>query len=196
MDLLSILLFSISVSSDNFIVGLSYGTKKIKINFISNTLVAFISCLGTFVSMLLGKYFNNFISPHIADILGSLMLMLFGIYMLIGAYKSSHGASDIIETVYDHPEIIDTNNSNIIELKEAIILGFILCINNIGLGIGASFAGLNIFLTSAASFIFSMIFIKLGDYIGKSFISNKLSHISQYVSSLIIILLGLYELIF
>lgn len=196
MSLLSIILFSISASSDNFVVGLSYGTKDIKINFAANALVAFISCLGTFASMLLGKYIDNFISPSLADILGSLMLILFGLYMLVSAYKSCHGTSDIIDKVYDHPEIVDTNNSNTIELKEAILLGFILCINNIGLGVGASFAGLNIFLTSASSFLFSIIFVKLGDYIGKSLISKKLSHISQYASSIIIILLGLYELFF
>ena len=39
MNFLAILLFSVSATCDNLIIGLSYGAKRIKISFISNLIV-------------------------------------------------------------------------------------------------------------------------------------------------------------
>ena len=47
MHVLSIF-FCAAASSDSFIIGLSYGSKGIRIRFYSNFLVAIISSLGTF----------------------------------------------------------------------------------------------------------------------------------------------------
>lgn len=199
MHFLSILFFCIASSSDNFVIGLSYGGKSIKISLASNMLVASISCIGTFLAMLLGRWLYNLISPQTANILGSALLILFGLYMLVNSIKEKANSSSVEIKGYNgyiqHPEIMDTDNSKEIEIKEALTLGFILCLNNIGLGIGASITGLNIYATSLLSFIFSVIFIKLGSYIGHKILSSRLEAYSEYISAGIIILLGIYELI-
>jgi len=205
MHILSILLFALSSSSDNFIIGLSYGAKKIRINFINNLLVAVISCVGTVTAMLFGKLFCKFIPPAYTNVFGSLVLLLFGLYMLFNAYKKK--SSDNKELIFDnqakiyhyneiieHPEVVDKNNSKTIEFKEAIILGIILCINNIGLGIGASISGLNIYVTSLSSLIFSILFIKLGCYFGSIVSSSRLANYSENIAACVIILLSIYEL--
>lgn len=205
MHILSILLFALSSSSDNFIIGLSYGAKKIRINFINNLLVAVISCVGTVTAMLFGKLFCKFIPAAYTNVFGSLVLLLFGLYMLFNAYKKK--SSDNKELIFDnqakiyhyneiieHPEVVDKNNSKTIEFKEAIILGIILCINNIGLGIGASISGLNIYVTSLSSLIFSILFIKLGCYFGSIVSSSRLANYSENIAACVIILLSIYEL--
>lgn len=202
MDFISVFLFAVSTSTDNFIIGLSYGILKIKINIMSNLNIAFISCIGTFISMLIGKTFVNYIPSIYSNYLGSVLLILLGLYMLIGSLKKKSLAScdkgkknNYYENFIEHPEIIDSNNSKNIEFKESILLGIILCINNFGLGIGASITGLNIYLTSFCSMIFSIVFIKLGFYIGNKSLPKNLSNCCEIVSSLIIIILGIYELI-
>ncbi|MBZ9686909.1 sporulation membrane protein YtaF [Clostridium estertheticum] len=205
MHTLSILFFALSSSSDNFVIGLSYGAKKIKIRFINNLLIALISCIGTIAAMLFGKLFIRLIAPGYTNMLGSSILMLFGLFMLLNTFKKK--SNDNKELTYDnsskvhhyneiinHPEAIDKNNSNTIEFKEAIVLGIILCINNIGLGIGASISGLNIYITSLSSLIFSILFIKLGYYFGSIVTSGKLAKYSEIISACVIILLGIYEL--
>lgn len=204
MHILSIFFFALSSSSDNFIIGLSYGAKKIRINFMNNLLVAFISCIGTVIAMLFGKLFCNFIPPKYTNIFGSLILILFGVFMLFNAYKKSNKNKELIcdrhskisyyNEMIEHPDVVDKDNSKTIEFKEALILGFILCINNIGLGIGASITGLNIYLTSLSSLIFSILFIKVGYYYGSKLLSSKLANYSESISACIIILLGVYEL--
>ncbi|MCT8977139.1 sporulation membrane protein YtaF [Clostridium sp. CX1] len=205
MHILSILLFALSSSSDNFIIGLGYGAKKIKINLISNLLVAFISCAGTVIAMLFGKLLCSFIVPKYANMSGSLILVFFGVFMLFNAFnrkpteskeltsKSNSKISDYNKMI-QHPEIVDKNDSKTIELKEAVILGIILCINNIGLGIGASITGLNIYITSLSSLLFSILFIKLGCHYGSLISHSKLSDYSENISAILIILLGIYEL--
>lgn len=205
MHILSIIFFALSSSSDNFIIGLSYGAKRIRINFMNNLLVAFISCVGTAGAMLFGKLFSRFIPPIYTNAFGSLMLLVFGLYMLFNAYKKKSNnnkqlSSDSEPKAYnynkilEHPEVVDKNNSKTIEVKEAIILGLILCINNIGLGIGASITGLNIYMTSISSLIFSILFIKLGCYFGSIVSSGRLANYSERIAAFIIILLSIYEL--
>lgn len=199
MHALSILLFAIASSSDNFIIGLSYGAKKIKINFTSNLLVALISCAGTVIAMLFGKLLCSFITPRLANIFGGIILTLFGVFMLFNTFRKevNENKSQIkhYNGLLKNPEVVDKNNSKTIEFKEAVTLGIILCINNIGLGIGASITGLNIYTTSLSSLIFSILFIKIGCYFGSVISNSKLSEYSEGISAILIILLGIYELL-
>ena len=207
MNILSIFLFAISSSSDNLIVGLSYGAKKVRINFINNFMISFISGIGTFLAMLFGKTLLKLITLKYSNIIGSGILILLGIFLLINWLRKDIDSNENTEEVNEHisefkhyenilrnPEIIDTNDSKTIDFKEAIILGIVLCLNNIGLGIGASISGLNIFMTSISSLIFSLLFIPIGYCIGKKIVSDKLSRYSEIISIIIIIILGMYEL--
>ncbi|WP_298836661.1 sporulation membrane protein YtaF [Clostridium sp.] len=207
MNILAIFFFAIASSSDGLIVGLSYGAKKVRINFISNFMISFISGIGTFLAMSFGRSLLQLMPLKYSNILGSGILILFGIFLLVNWLRKNIGSTKSIEKAnkdssgYKHyentlrnPEIIDTNDSKTIDFKEAIILGFVLCLNNIGLGIGASISGLNIFMTSIFSLILSLIFIPIGYYIGEKVISDTLSKYSEIISICIILILGLYEL--
>lgn len=196
MKLLSVLLFAVCSSSDNLIVGLSYGAKNVKISLISNFIISLISGLGTFLAMLCGSMLLRFISLRYSNMIGSGILILFGAYMLLNWYRKDRAPSELqrYENTLRMPEIIDLNDSKTIDIKEAAVLGIILCINNAGLGIGASITGLNIYLTSGLSMIFSLIFIPAGFFLGKKLLSDKLSGYSEIISIFIIIFLGIYEL--
>ncbi|NLM34483.1 MAG: sporulation membrane protein YtaF [Clostridiales bacterium] len=197
MHVLSTFFFCAAASSDSLIIGLSYGSKGIRLKFCSNFLVAAISSLGTFLAMLLGLGLHEGISYKYTTIIGSVLLILFGFYMLISSLrkKKERGQSLGYQDYINHPEHFDKDSSQEIEVKEAVILGVILSVNNVGIGIGASVAGLNIFITSLLSLIFSMVFVKLGFFIGKKLISSRLAKCIEYISALIIIFLGLYQLL-
>lgn len=208
MHILSILFFAVSSSSDNFAVGLSYGIKNIRLNPLNNFIIGLISGAGTFFAMLLGRGFSNLLSENVANIIGCAILVIFGLYMLVESLRKRKNTAEEINTnvnkasfqycenALKNPEIIDADGSKNIEFKEALTLGIILCMNNIGLGIGASIAGLSIYLTPIFSMIFSMVFLQMGCDIGRRWLYNKLSQYSDIVSALIIIVLGVYELFF
>ena len=204
MQFLSAILFAFSSSCDSIIVGLSYGTKNIKINRFHSFIVALISGIGTFLSMAFGKLFLEFIPMYYANLLGSSILILFGIYLLIEYMRkyrarkhlTKENIPDIQHYKYtlQHPEIIDADNSKVIDFKETIILALILCLNNVGLGIAASITGLNIYLTSIASFGVCFFFLILGHYLGERMLSDKLSGYAELISIVLVLVLGIYEL--
>jgi putative sporulation protein YtaF len=201
MNIISIIIFAIAASNDNLIVGINYGAKKVNINSISNLIISLISGISTFLVMLLGKSIAYLISQNYANILGSGLIIFLGIYLLIDSLeknnrciKKTKASLSEYNNILKTPEIIDVNNSKNIESKEAIILGVILCLNNIGLGIGASITGLNPFITSLCSTLFSFIFISLGYFLGKKFFAKNFSFLAGIISAIIVIILGTYEL--
>ena len=204
MHLISSFLFAFSANIDNFTVGIAYGIKKIKISLLSNLLIALITAAGTFVSMAIGLALSKVLTVSAANIIGSVILIVLGIWIAkdffkknknfeISEHKNQHIAdyNQILET----PELADLNHSGTIDIKESLVLAFALTINNFGLGIGASITGLNIYATVLCTFFFSILSITVGCLLGRSYLSTLLGKFAPLVSGLIIVLLGIYELI-
>lgn len=177
-------ILSISSNLDTFTVSVSYGMHKIKLSFSSNLLIAIITSIGTFLSMLFGSFLANILSDNISNFIGGISLVLIGFWFLISSIKNK--------------EVIDFTNTNsknprVIDLKETIPLAFALTINNLGVGISASITGINIFYSTLFTFIVTLVSIVLGSCLGNSFLGKFLGRYSPLVSSLLLIILGIYE---
>ena len=204
MNILAILLFVFSSSFDIFTVAIAYGLKNIKINISSNLVIAIISSLGTFLSMKLGTALTTILPEKSAAIIGSIILLLLGMYFIfdyykqIKIYKPDPYCDDVKSPIciLDKPEIADTDKSGTIEFKESFMLSIALALNNIGLGIGASIAGLNITITTLITFIFSIIIIPLGLYCSRKFLNNKLGEKGSLISGILLIVLAAMTVIF
>ena len=171
MHILSVILFALSANIDCLVIGLSYSLKKTIIDINSNLLIAFMSTIGTYFSMMLGSLLTRFLSINTANHIGSLILIVIGISMILQKQQD-------IKQFQSHKKIT---------LKETFLLGFALSLNNIGLGIGASITGLP---TLCASFVF----ILISQWLGKTYFSKYISSYASPVSGLLIFLLGFYEL--
>ncbi|WP_228731254.1 sporulation membrane protein YtaF [Clostridium zeae] len=204
MNLLAIILFVFTSSIDNFTVALAYGVKNIKISFFSNLVISIVSSLGTFISMSLGLALANLLAPQTANIIGSTILLLIGLWFLYDYYRSIKNIQSINQSdssnnrscmnLLDNPEVADFDHSGTIDLKESFSLSVALAINNVGLGIGGSIAGLDIIRTTLFTFIFSIIVIPIGMFLGNKFLAKKLGSAAPLISALILISLGLFEL--
>ena len=202
MTLIPIILFVLSTSIDTFVVSLAYGMKNIKIGFLSNLVIAFISALGTFLSMFLGYILINIISLKLANLIGALVLLILGVYFILDYRKIKKAQvysylcskeKNSPRKILKFPEIADTDNSGSIDLKESVILSLALTINNLALGLAASITGLDIYLTSIITFIFSIILVPFGIYISKKFLNKFIVEKGSLISGLIIIFLALIE---
>lgn len=199
MSFLSILLFVIAASLDILVVSLAYGLKDIKINFSSTLVIASISALGTFISMILGKFLVDLIPIKLGDIIGGLVLLLLGFYSIYSYFKekkilTSHNSENDSSPTFilENPEVADKDKSGNIDFKESLALSLALALNNFGLGIGASISGLNITFTTISTFIISLIFISLGFYLSKTIKSKNISKNSNLIAGIIIIILSLF----
>lgn len=203
MTLISIFLFVLSASIDNFTVAVAYGMKKIKIGLGSNFIIASVSAIGTFIAMTFGTEITKCISLFWANILGSLLLIFIGLYFLYDYIKKTYFPHNNMEKltegvtakeILEAPELADLDKSGTIDLKESVGLAIALALNNFGLGIGAGIAGLNYVTTTLTIFIFSIFIIPFGVHIAKNYISNIAQKYSSVISALIIIFLGVLQL--
>lgn len=199
MSFLSILLFVVAASLDVLVVSLAYGLKDIKINFSSTLVIASISALGTFISMILGKFLVDLIPVKLGDIIGGLVLLVLGFYSIYSYFKekkilTSHNSENNSSPTFilENPEVADKDKSGNIDFKESLALSLALALNNFGLGIGASISGLNIAFTTISTFIISLIFISLGFYLSKTIKSKNISKNSNLIAGIIIIILSLF----
>ena len=205
MNLLATILFVLSASFDVFVVAMSYGFKNIKIKPFINFVISFISSLGTFISMEIGLALTNIIPLSVVNILGSIIMLLLGLYCLLDYRKvlkkstnhkdrNLNPSSPIV--ILEKPEIADTNKSGTIEFKESILLSIALALNNVGLGIGASIAGLHIILTTIVTLIITIILIPFGFLCSKKLLNTWIGKSGSLISGILLIILAVITWLF
>ncbi len=184
-----IVLFATAACVDSFVVGFNYGVKGVRIHYIANGFLSLICLIGTLLSMLLGRLAGGYLAPLAADALGGVIFTLLGLWMLKAAlYAPKPGL--YTHAYSENPTLVDKDQSSVIELRESLILGLILCINNIGLGIGAGMAKLSLLLTPAVSALFSFVFVWSGCAVGRRITSRWCAKVLETAAALLIIALG------
>lgn len=197
--LVSAFLLSLSSCLDNIVVGIAYGMKKTRINFIYNLLIAIITSCGTLISMLSGRLIATVIPVSVAQGLGAAMIILIGIYFILEYFikRNRYDSSSP-----DELEIIKSENccekkqsccEKSISLRETIMLAFALTINNLGIGISASLAGVSIVATVLLTFVISILTIILGISMGYNVIGRLFGKFASLVSGILMIILGIIE---
>lgn len=192
LELISAIIFSISANLDNIIIGISYGTKKIHISNERNILIALITTFVTFIAMYFGKYITLIMPASLANILGSSVLILIGLYTLFQSVLSYYITNKKKRTlnITNSPPIV----SKRISYKELFLIALTLSGNNLATGIAASIINLNIFITVISTFIFGYLFMYIGNKIGNGFISNIATKYATIISGILLVLLGIIEL--
>lgn len=188
MHLFSTLLFAVSANIDSFIVGMTYGIKKSDISLLKSTIISLVTLTGTIIAILMGSEISRFFPISTTAVIGSSLLIGLGMYYILKTCVS------LIRQKIKPPEIKSTESkSPLLTIKEGLLLGFTLSLNNFGMGIGASLAGLRLIPTAVASLIVSVIFLYVGNVIGKTKMPPITAPMADILSGLILVLLGFYE---
>jgi putative Mn2+ efflux pump MntP len=77
--LLSSFFLSSACNVDNFAVSIAYGAKRLRIDLLSNLLIALVSALGTILSMSVGAVISRYLPDPVANLLGSGVLIAIGL---------------------------------------------------------------------------------------------------------------------
>lgn len=178
--ILTSIILAIAVSIDSLSVGAIYGIRGIKIPFISRTIIALATFVSFTTSMIFGVSFQTYLSPKSAQLLGAIILLIMGIWLLLKTIANSDIKKDVTKTIATfnikslglvikilrEPISADTDTSGIIDPKEATLLGVALALDAFGAGIGAAMAGFNILTTTFLVTLSSFIFLSLGLSVG------------------------------
>lgn len=210
MHIFSALFLGFAANLDNLGVGISYGVQKIRVPFLSNFFIALLSGIIVAISVLTGRLLSNYIT--IAGELGALMIVAIGIWVMVhktaSASDSLPAAIPVMKTysvpikslscivqITKEPSAADFDANGFISTKEAMFLGLTLSFNCIATGVGAGLTGMDPLSSGISVFIFSMISISMGYMIGWKTASDRFEQLSQAISGVILIIIGIYELL-
>jgi putative sporulation protein YtaF len=182
----SILLISVSLSLDAFGAGITYGMRKIRIPLLSKFIICFMSVLYSGIALIAGKAVHEILSPGAAGITGAVILAAMGALIIIQTFlKKEEGTKErscpekrklfeiavkslgITIQVIRNPDNGDIDRSGVIDTREALLLGFALSVDAIGVGIGSALAGIGSLLIPLTAGIFQMLLLHAGTCIGR-----------------------------
>lgn len=206
MEIITVLLFALGLSTDTFFVGIAYGIKRIIIPICSMLLIVLISAFTIIISMNFGKIIASILPVAWASRIGALILLLIaGCYFVkAGKAKITDLASNgnpimifnlsslgVVVQILKEPFCADFDASGEINLKEAFFLGMALSLDALGAGIGAAMAGLNIWLTAVSVAVTGIILIKLGLLLGTRIKGRGLHECTSFlIAGLIFMTIG------
>lgn len=195
MSYLSSLLFGISASLDALLVGIGYGLRHIRIRAWQNLFISLIALLGTCLSACIGKSLLPLLPAVSGGYIGGIILMLLGIYYCVKwlfACLRRH-------KLHCHGECGPASPSSATALPglsapETLFLSLTLSANNIGISLSASLAGLPLLPSAAATFLCSLLFLLLGNLLGRSRFLRILGSAADPLSGLLLIGLAAIQL--
>lgn len=201
---MNLFLIVIAVSLDGFGVGITYGMRKIKISI--HALCVIIVCSGLIVisSMVIGHLLRQFISPTVTSKMGSIILILLGLFVLFSIIRSARASGQKtaqkkgklahFKVVLANPKQADKDKSGTISLGEALVLGVALALDAFGAGLGAAMLGYSPLLTAGLIAFMSGLFVFSGLKLGFYLAGNKTLSRLTYLPPILLISIGAYNL--
>ena len=113
---------------------------------------------------------GNFIPEEAGNIIGAVMLICLGLYVIFGGKKKEEEndgkALERTARILTSPESGDKDHSKTIELREACYIGTALSLDSMaaGFGAGISGAGMTVAVMCGA---FQLVFLKCGELTGR-----------------------------
>ncbi len=188
MYLISSLMFGVSASLDALLVGISLGLRGVQIRLRENLLISLITLSGTYLSVSLGQQITPLLPSPLGGCAGSLILMLLGIYYII------KWILDLLRGPQESDLASSGKPAGKLSLPQLLALSLTLSVNNIGIGLSASMAGLPLLPASISTFACSLLFLFSGNRLGKSRLLRLAGDMADPLSGALLIALGMVQL--
>lgn len=190
--MLNSLILAISSSIDSLGIGITYGIKNTKISFVGKLILFFISIITTYFSIFFGNLIQALFPAILTKLIGSLILIVIGIYICFESLKKQDNYSNI----FNNPISSDLDNSKIIDSKESIFLAVALSLDSFCIGICGSIIDINLVFFPFLVSIFQLFFLSIGTFFGIHI--NKFYKLPQniwsIISGILLIFIGFLKL--
>ena len=188
MQIIPSLLFGISASLDALLIGISYGIRSIRIRIWQNLIISGITLAGTCLSVGFGGWLAPRLPHMVSRYAGSMVLMLLGIwYVVKWMVKMLAHTREVTQAA------AAAGPAPCLSFPEVLGLGVSLSLNNIGIGLSASIAGLALFPAAIATLACSLLFLFAGNRLGRSRLLQFFGAAADPVSGILLILLALLQ---
>lgn len=176
-------LFSLACNLDTVILAMGYTIKGIHISVLGGMVLAAVTTLVTWLSLVLGVVTAGLFSPAISSLLGGVVLVGIGLWLLLD-YLRRMGRTE----TEDAP---DGSRG----IWGYVSLAAALAVNNAGVGVAAGMAGLCISAATLCNFLVTLAALPLGRWLGVRVAGRFLGKFALPISGLLLVVLGLWEAI-
>jgi putative Mn2+ efflux pump MntP len=189
MSLLSAILFALSANIDAFLLGLSYSFKGQRLALSHNLCISGITLLGTLASLVFGSWIAAFFPEWFSSMAGGLLLLFLGLYYCLRFFYT------LLHPNFLHTSSCEPTPPRAPGWMEISLSGLALSLNNMCMGIGASFAGLSIPLVCGLTFLFCLVLVSAGNHLGFHHRFLAFSRYGNLLSGLLLVVLGGWPLV-
>lgn len=165
----SCILLAFCSTLDSLGIGITYGLKNTKILLGAKIILFACSFLITLFALFLGKYFSTIFPDYIANIIGAIILILIGIFLIFSCLTKESN--------------FDFDYSNNIDSREAVFLGLALSLDSFGIGISTSMLKIGVLFLPLFVAIFQLLFLSFGNFLGRKI--KKASQIPDNIWSIL-----------
>lgn len=195
MQLVPSLLFGISASLDALLVGVSFGLRGVHVRLLQNLFISLVALVGTCLSVGFGGLMAPLLPSVIGRWVGSLILMFLGFYYIakwILAYLYNPTPNHLADS--KPPALVSAEQPPAcLTGSQVLFLSLTLSANNLGIGLSASIAGLSLIPAATATCICSILFLYLGNRLGRSRLMRLIGDLADPISGVLLISLSLMQ---
>lgn len=204
----ALLFFLLAVTLDSLTAGLTYGTRKVRIQPLSYLILICIPALFITAANQLGTLLACLLPPQVLPWISFLLLFLLGISKIIESLIRRLAAKhpsltrnwgckikqiNIIFTIYLSPEYANGEDLQILSAKEALLLSLALSLDSILVGMAFTTEAVSWVFLFLLAVLFNLLFFLIGYLAGH--ILCHLFHVDlSWLSGLLLLLLALQAL--
>ncbi len=204
----ALLFFLLAVTLDSLTAGLTYGTRKVRIQPLSYLILICIPALFITAANQLGTLLACLLPPQVLPWISFLLLFLLGISKIIESLIRRLAAKhpsltrnwgckikqiNIIFTIYLSPEYANGEDLQILSAKEALLLSLALSLDSILVGMAFTTDAVSWVFLFLLAVLFNLLFFLIGYLAGH--VLCHLFHVDlSWLSGLLLLLLALQAL--
>lgn len=205
----ALLFFLLAVTLDSLTAGLTYGTRKVRIQPLSYLILICIPALFITAANQLGTLLACLLPPQVLPWISFLLLFLLGISKIIESLIRRLAAKhpsltrnwgckikqiNIIFTIYLSPEYANVEDLQILSAKEALLLSLALSLDSILVGMAFTTDAVSWVFLFLLAVLFNLLFFLIGYLAGH--VLCHLFHVDlSWLSGLLLLLLALQALV-
>jgi putative sporulation protein YtaF len=201
MELLALLVVGIALSLDGFAAGVAYGLRRIQMPFLSLIIICLTSGVAVSVSIGLGYAAAQVMAPKPAQVLGGILLIVLGVWILSQALRriARHPLliripplGMVVQVLFE-PLDADMDQSGGISPREALILGMALALDAFAAGFAVALSGLHNLFVPLFVTVGLFLLVSLGIVLGRR-ASDALKEKVNLLPGCLLIVLGMFRL--
>jgi len=191
MTFFALFFLALTLSVDDFSVGLSYGLFKTRLSFKSLMVLVLGSATSTYGVMLLGKLIFTSIPDYISTWLSVIILGGIGCKMIYTGWIGKDEASESAKS-----NSLTSTNSKSVSLFETYLVGLGLGVDDFAQALGLAVAGFPIILTVFVLEIAEVIALLSGNLLALKGFSKKINGRLSIIPGIVLLLVSLYQIFF